>query len=196
MTAEYTYNLIKSLGVCDSILNKDKSAYKYFMNLFETQYTPDEETPDKLAGIIDFKIIRQKLTQVLFERGEIPADEVKLELGIIKSDGTEDSISWLSCFDGPMTKRQKLISAFIVSIHNHPKHLVKGRTEFRFVDEFLKKNSIIPTTFDKNEFNQWIFKKEDNTFRKKWVKYYNKHNPYICKTCHPTFTDAEGWIFV
>ena len=48
MTAEYTYNLIKSLGVCDSILNKDKSAYKYFMNLFETQYTPDEETPDKL----------------------------------------------------------------------------------------------------------------------------------------------------
>ena len=197
--AGYTYDLIQSLGVCDSVLHKDTKAHKYLMNLFETQYTPDEETPDKLFGLVDFKIIRQKLTQALFERSEISEGEVKLEIRIIKYDGTEDSISWLNCFDGPMNKREKLISALVLSIHNHPKELVKGRKEFRFVDEFLKKNSIkhiIPTTFDKNEFHQWIFKKADDKFHKKWVKYYNKHNPYICKTCHPTFTDAEGWTHV
>lgn len=191
----YTYNLIKSIGVCNSIYYEDRSAHKYFMKLFRTKYVPDLENPDKLVDLSDFKIIKQKLTQALFERDEIGADGVKLEIVIIKADGTEDSISWLNCFHGPASYKEKLISACILSIHNHPKELVKRRTDFPFVNDFLEidGDTIKPTTFQKNDFNQWIFKEEDNDFRIQWINYYNSRNRSPCRNCYPRVPDEEGW---
>jgi len=90
MSKDYTYKLIYQLGPTTSIKVKDAAAHKYFMNLFTTKYVSDpDEQPDKLVGLHDFKIVRR------------PLDQTKLELGIIKEDGTEDSISWLSCYNGP-----------------------------------------------------------------------------------------------
>ena len=199
-----TYNLIKKIGICNSVKTKDINAHAYFMKLFKTKYIPDDENPNKLEGLIDFKIIKQKITQTLFERGEIFENNVKLEMGIIKEDGTEDSISWLSCYHEPSSHREKLISACILSIHNHPITLKRGKTSFNFIDEFLTKTSvitIIPAHFDKNEFNQYIFRKEDSKFRDKWIRYYNRRNKKArkckkCKSSNPNVPDEEGWVIV
>ena len=201
LTKQDTYTWIQTLGVCTSVKSKDIEAYTYFKQLFATKYVPDsEEHPNKLVGVVDFTIRRQPLAQALFARNEISEDQVKLEMGIVKEDGTEDSISWLSCFDGQTTGREKFISACILSVHNHPKELEKGKTHFRFVDTFLNEKKdvigLVPSRFAKNEFHQHVFREEDAAFRKAWVDYYNAHTKTPCRTCTPVVADEEGWTTV
>lgn len=182
MSKDATYKLIYKLGPTTSVKAKDAEAHKYFMKLFTTKYIPDpDEQPDKLVGLHDFKIIRQ------------PLDQTKLEMGIIKDDGTADSISWLSCYNGPSTNREKLISAMIIAVHNHPLELDKHRMTFPYLDEFLENNRQ-PTLFAKNMYNQRIFREEDSEFRHKWITYYHKKTKDICRKCFPPIDD--GWTTV
>jgi len=182
MSKDTTYKLIYQLGVTTSVKEKDTEAHKYFMDLFTRQYIPDpDEQPDKLVGLVDFKIVRQLL------------DQTKLEIRIIKEDGTEDSISWLSCYNGPSSHREKLISAMIVAIHNHSVELTKNRITFPYVDKFLEKYEP-PEMFTKNKYNQRIFREEDSDFRDKWITYYQSKNKNICLKCFPS--DEDGWTNV
>ena len=196
MSQSDTYKWIQKLGVCASIRKKDIRAHTYFMKLFQERYVPDEEHPDKLVGLIDFKIVRQPLTQTLFEMGEISKESVKLEMGIIKEDGTEDSISWLNCYKGPLTHREKLISACKIAIHTHPIELERGSDTFRCVDTFLEIEPIVPTKFAKNTFHQYIFREDDAEFRERWKKYYTEHTRRPCPRCSPMTPDEEGWMTV
>jgi hypothetical protein len=171
------------LGPTTSVKAKDAEAHKYFMNLFTRQYISDpDEQPDKLVGLVDFKIVKRQM------------DETKLELGIIKEDGTEDSISWLSCYNGPSSIREKLISAMIVAVHNHPIELIKHSMTFPYVDAFLANNHP-PKFFAKNMYNQRIFREEDSEFRDAWITYYHSKNKYICKKCFIKMNE-DGWTTV
>jgi len=184
MSQSYTYNLIKSIGICNSIKKYDLKAHNYFMKLFTTKYIPDDdENPDKIVGLVDFKIVRQKM------------DSTKLEMGIIKENGTEDSISWLSCYDGPASNREKLVTAMIVAVHNHPKEVERRKTTFPYIDSFLKNNEP-PQYFDKNEYNQRVFRIIDSEFKEKWKIYYHNNNKHICNICSPIKEDNDGWTIV
>ena len=110
----------------------------------------------------------------------------------IRSNGTSESISWLSCFNGPAPYDEKLTTAMILALHpTHDKEIAKGLTSYRYKDEFIKEytgqGGVVPLLFDKNAHHQRIFKKEDSAFADAWVSYYNekcKLAGYIpCKEC-------------
>jgi len=181
VSAKQVHDLIYRLGPCSSIKSAEYKSLNILLNLFKEKYMPDEdENPNKIQDIVDFKILKQRL------------NPKKMELHLVRSNGTSESISWLSCFNGPAPYDEKLTTAMILALHpTHDKEIAKGLTSYRYKDEFIKEytgqGGVVPLLFDKNAHHQRIFKKEDSAFADAWVSYYNekcKLAGYIpCKEC-------------
>jgi hypothetical protein len=129
------------------------------------------------------------------------SDTVQLELFLDKGHSI-DSVSWVSCFDGPYTHRMKLISAMKLAVHNHPKEIEERAETCLFGDLFIQKNDelgAVPKVFTKNEFHQWIFREEAKEFKDTWVKYYKKKatkRKIVCLKCNPELlsnVSPDGW---
>lgn len=187
LAADSIYKLIYAIGPCEGLVGPYPVAGAILMKLFQEQYVPHDED-EKFVGVVDFMIRRNALCMEL-------GLEPRLELWIRRGDMSADSISWTTCFEGPMTVRMKLISAMKLAVHNHPLDLDRRSESMRHSDEFLTGRAT-PVFFVKNEYHQWIFRKEDSEFREAWLSHY-KGLGLRCKRCSPVATvDEEGWTTV
>ena len=199
-TEKTVHDLIYAIRLTDSIKKEFPMSFKILEKLFTEKYQPDETQPDKIIGITDFAIRRRPIS-MHFDTHRAP-----FELHTLKGT-VEDSISWLSCFEGPATYKSKLISAMKLAVHSHFIDLEKGKETWTPADEFILKNdkrlarqsrkgAPKPTLFTKNEYHQWIFREEDADFKAAWLRHYESKPKKPCYTCHPEMRnriDEDGW---
>lgn len=191
-TEKTIYNLIYSIGLCNSIKKEFPSSFKILAKLFAEKYPVDETQPDKINGITDFTIRRNPISIYFDNIGETYKE--RFELHTLKGT-VEDSISWLACFEGPATYKAKLISAMKLAVHSHPVDLERGKETWSPANKFIEVRET-PLLFAKNQFHQWIFREEDAAFRDAWVLYYEGKTMPPCYKCHPDMKnriDADGW---
>lgn len=187
LTVDAIYNLLYAIGPCDSIHLMYPVACSILMELFKTKYVPHDDD-GKFVGVCDFSLRRNALCQDL----GIPD---RLELWIRRFDKSTDSISWITCFEGPVTDRMKLISAMKLATHNHPIDLERRSESMRLADIYLV-GLTPPTAFIKNKYHQWAFREEDHEFKEAWLVYYRASGAR-CKRCIPRVAaDADGWTTV
>jgi len=198
-TEKTIYDLIYTIGLCNSVKKEFPMSYKILAKLFAEKYPVDETQPDKIKGITDFAIRRNPMSIYFDNIGETYKE--RFEIHTLK--GTiEDSISWLACFEGAATHRAKLISAMKLAVHTHPLDLEKGKESWSPANKFIEKNEergLLPTLFAKNQFHQWIFREEDAAFKEVWLSYYEGKTMPPCYKCRPEMrnrTDADGWSVV
>ena len=194
-TEKSIYDLIYTIGLCNSVKKEFPMSYKILAKLFAEKYPVDETQPDKIKGITDFTIRRNPISIYLDHIGETYKDQ--FELHTLKGT-VEDSISWLACFEGPATYKAKLISAMKLSVHSHPVDLEKGKESWSPANKFIEVRET-PLLFAKNQFHQWIFREEDAAFRDAWLAYYEMKMMPVCYKCHPdkkNRIDADGWSIV
>jgi len=194
-TEKSIYDLIYTIGLCNSLKKEFPMSYKILAKLFAEKYPVDETQLDKLKGITDFTIRRNPMSIYFDNIGETYKDQ--FELHTLKGT-VEDSISWLACFEGPATQRAKLISAMKLAVHTHPLDLEKGKESWSLADKFIEERET-PLLFAKNQFHQWIFREEDAAFKEAWLAYYEGKTMPPCYKCQPEMrnrTDADGWSVV
>lgn len=205
---EYEYTkqtigrLIYTIGAIDSMKYKFPKSFRILKTLLDTKYPVDETEPNKLVGIVDIGIKQNPMSMYFQSIGE--TNTLTYEL-VLHKDHLEDSVSWVSCFDGPYTHRMKLISAMKLAIHNHPKQTEERGVSCLFGDLFIQKNDelgVLPKLFTKNQFHQWIFREEDAEFRDVWINYYTKQadiKGVVCRKCQPELfkkVSEDGWTTV
>ena len=198
-TEKTVYELIYAIGLTNSIKKEFPMSFKILEKLIAEKYPIDETQPDKIIGITDFAIRRRPISMHFDTIGE--THRAPFELHTLKGT-VEDSISWLSCFEGPATYKAKLISAMKLAVHSHPIDPEKGKETWSPADKFIEKNEergLLPLLFTKNQYHQWIFREEDANFKTAWLKYYERKTMPPCYKCHPEMRnriDEEGWSFV
>ena len=194
-TEKTIYNLIYTIGLCNSVKKEFPMSFKILLKLFTEKYPVDETQPDKIKGITDFAIRRNPISIYFDDIGESHKD--RFELHTLKGMA-EDSISWLACFEGAATHKAKLISAMKLAVHTHPVDLEKGKESWSPANKFIEERET-PTLFTKNQYHQWIFREEDAPFRDAWLAYYEGKTMPPCYKCHPDMKnriDADGWSVV
>jgi len=198
-TEKTVHDLIYAIGLTNSVKKDFPISFKILEKLLAEKYPLDETQPDKIKGITDFAIRRNPISIYFDTIGETYRD--RFELHTLKGP-IEDSISWLSCFEGPATYKAKLISAMKLAVHSHPIDPEKGKETWTPADKFIQKNDergLLPLLFTKNQFHQWIFREEDAAFKTAWLRYYERKSMPTCYKCHPEMrnrTDEDGWSFV
>ena len=191
-TEKTIYNLIYTIGLCNSIKKEFPMGFKILAKLFAEKYPVDETQPDKINGITDFTIRRNPISIYFDNIGETYKE--RFEVHTIKG-AVEDSISWLACFEGPATYKAKLISAMKLAVQSHPVDLDRGKESWSPANKFIEVRET-PLLFAKNQFHQWIFREEDTAFRDAWLSYYEGKMMPTCYKCHPDMknrTDEDGW---
>jgi len=191
-TEKSIHDLIYTIGLCNSLKKEFPLSYKILAKLFAEKYPVDETQPDKIKGITDLAIRRNPMSVYYENIGETYKEQ--FEIHTLKGT-VEDSISWLSCFQGPATHRAKLISAMKLAVHSHPREIERGEESWTPADKFIDERET-PVLFTKNQIHQWIFREEDAAFRNAWIAYYEGNTTSPCKKCHPekkNRTDADGW---
>jgi len=194
-TEKTIYDLIYTIGLCNSIKKEFPMSYKILAGLFATKYPVDETQPDKIKGITDFAIRRNPISIYFDNIGETYKE--RFELHTLKGT-VEDSISWLACFEGAATYKAKLISAMKLAVHSHPVDIEKGKESWSPANKFIEERET-PMLFTKNQYHQWIFREEDAAFKKAWLSYYEGNTTSPCYKCRPEMrnrTDADGWSLV
>ena len=195
-TEKTVHDLIYAIDLTNSIKKEFPMSFKILEKLFTEKYQPDETQPDKIIGITDFAIRRNPISVYLDTIGEMHRD--RFELHTFKGT-VEDSISWLSCFEGPATYKSKLISAMKLAVHSHFIDPEKGKETWSLADEFILKNDergLLPILFTKNQNHQWIFREEDADFKAAWLRHYERKPKKPCPKCHPEMRnriDEDGW---
>ena len=195
-TEKTIYDLIYTIGLCNSIKKEFPMSYKILAGLFAEKYPVDETQPDKVKGITDLAIRRNPISIYFDNIGETYNE--RFEVHTLKGT-VEDSISWLACFEGAATHRAKLISAMKLAVHSHPVNLEKGKESWSPANKFIEEQELVPVLFTKNQFHQWIFREEDAAFRDAWLVYYEGKFMPACYKCRPEMrnrTDADGWSVV
>ena len=194
-TEKSIYDLIYTIGLCNSLKKEFPMSYKILVKLFAEKYPVDETQPDKIKGITDLAIRRNPISIYFDNIGETYKE--RFEVHTLKGS-VEDSISWLACFEGAATHRAKLISAMKLAVHSHPVNLEKGKESWSRANKFIEGRET-PVLFTKNQFHQWIFREEDAAFRNAWIVYYEGNTTSPCYKCRPEMrnrTDADGWSVV
>ena len=194
-TEKSIYDLIYTIGLCNSLKKEFPMSYKILAKLFAEKYPVDETQPDKIKGITDLAIRRNPISIYFDNIGETYKE--RFEVHTLKGS-VEDSISWLACFEGAATHRAKLISAMKLAVHSHPVNLEKGKESWSPANKFIEERET-PLLFTKNQFHQWIFREEDAAFRNAWIAYYEGNTTSPCYKCRPEMrnrTDADGWSLV
>lgn len=206
---DFVVRLIHDTGVCKSLRNEKPEIYHFFRDLFQRH----PEGARKGVALIQDISIRK------FPKARGPNLLVNdHQFWIIKSDGTEDSISWSSCVKGaanPVGK--KLNWAFRQAIEDQIKEFriahradpcefcgtrqeltVDHITKFRQLkDDFLALHPTHPTEFGKNELAQEIFRPEDAEYCQLWKEYHktNATLRILCKPCNQKL-DNYGSFFL
>jgi hypothetical protein len=194
-TEKSIYDLIYTIGLCNSLKKEFPMSFKILAGLFAAKYPVDETQPDKIKGITDLAIRRNPISIYFDNIGETYNE--RFEVHTLKGT-VEDSISWLACFEGAATHRAKLISAMKLAVHSHPVNLEKGKESWSPANKFIEEQET-PLLFTKNQFHQWIFREEDAAFKAAWLSYYEGKLMPACYKCRPEMrnrTDADGWSVV
>ena len=195
-TEKTIYDLIYTIGLSNSLKKEFPMSFKILAKLFAEKYPVDETQLDKIKGITDLAIRRNPMSVYFDNIGETYKE--RFEVKTLKGP-VEDSISWLACFEGAATHREKLISAMKLAVHSHPVDIEKGKESWSPANIFIEKRGLTPLLFTKNQFHQWIFREEDAAFKEAWIAYYGNSNTQPCYKCRPEMrnrTDADGWSFV
>lgn len=187
---EYFRHKIYGIGLTSSVKNHNEQDYKEFLELFKNH----PEYPEKIQGIVDVFIVRNKMTPKYYE------------LGIIKDDGTTDNISYLACCKIKHDKSKNLKESMRYCIkpqidefrknnklecvscgsllnieidHNEPSFK-------KLYDDFIEMNPNIPSSFDNTYFNSACFKEVDKDYNELWYDYHLKHANLqcLCKKCN------------
>lgn len=190
---EYTRNIIYKIGLCDDIKNKYNYEYKYFTNFLFPRHI---SYPDKFIDMINIGIRKNKKFN-------------NLEVYIIKKNDIIDSVSVIkNCISRkkPNNLSIAMRNSIYPQIKNYKNSLlihkcincdsIENIQIDHFNQEFidLQKTFLeltilkIPDSFDDNEWNSKIFKKDDEYFEKEWYLYHkNKANLQpLCKKCNLT----------
>ena len=194
-TEKTIYDLIYTIGLCNSVKKEFPMSYKILAKLFAEKYPVDETQPDKIKGITDLAICRNPISIYFDNVGETYKE--RFEIHTFKGK-VEDSISWLACFEGAATHRAKLISAMKLAVHSHLVDIEKGKESWSPANKFIEEWEA-PVLFTKNQFHQWIFREEDAAFKEAWLAYYEGKTMPPCYKCRPEMrnrTDADGWSVV
>lgn len=193
----YVRDLIISIGMCDSVKSLSLEIFNELLDILQCH--PNK---DKVADIIDIRIIKNKLNSKAFE------------INILKSDNMYEDISWRICVSGlHKTHKQELLSALRYSIDEQIYHYkqsvsidtctlcselcnVNGGTHVDHVVHFEKLindfhticNIRVPITFDNatDGSNRRRFKDEDYEYATEWQKYH-KNNAILrilCSECN------------
>jgi hypothetical protein len=199
---DYTRNLITELGKGAQIPSTHPN-YQFFTDLLNNH----EDVPRKIgSGIVSFGIQRNK------------RDQHCLETFVLRTDGTKETFSWVSCAKKQfMTPEQLLYKALRNTIepqihtfrritpevckgckqHIHCSVDHKSPTFYQLTQKFLSlpPNNPVPTTFRKQgRTNSELFKEEDIEFANEW-EIFHKENAVLqmlCVMCHKEKTAADS----
>lgn len=187
---EYTRNIIARIGICPSIRTESSSDYNFFINLFRRH----PKYPEKIYNICDISIVRNKV------------NSTRLELNIIKSDGSVDDISWRSCISG--TERDNFKCALRVAVDEQIKdfrstcnkecdicktteadvyHVDHVNHFEEIIYEFLQTTQRIkPNIFQNTTDNRKSFTLDDKEYENEWKSFHNNkaHLRLLCRSCN------------
>jgi hypothetical protein len=198
ITKETIQTIIMKLRVCPSVKTVSLQDYKILSELL--QQHPEKEKK-KVALMKDISIRRYP------GRNRISGNSSDYQLWIIKTNGSEESISWTKCLSKKIDDETiKLSKAFRTAIDSqikeyHSKNQNKicelcGSDKFIDVDHIIKFKTLRdnflllypnhPKLFDKNKNAQEIFREEDREFSKAWQHYHLKEAKlrYLCHKCN------------
>ena len=189
----YYRKLIYDIGLSKSLKQYHNDVYHQFMDLFKNH---PEYPSSKFENVVDIAIVENKLVKKYFE------------LQLIKSDGTNDNVSYKACIYKPSEDNSlknamryaikdqileyrntcdKLICEMCKSEQNiQIDHVIQFKQLF---DNFLLQNTLpIPTQFDDNYYNSAMFKDDDVKFNNSWSTYHKKHAILrcLCSKCNLT----------
>jgi hypothetical protein len=187
---EYYKNMIYRIGLISSVKNNDINDYNVFLDLFKNH----PEYPQKIDGIIDVCIVRNKMNPKYYE------------LNIIKEDGTIDNISYLSCCKVQHDEMKNLKSAMRYAIKPQIDHYRSNNVNVcqscnssknieidhfdpsfkKLYTDFIEINPNIPKEFQDTYFNSACFKEEDREFEESWCQHHLKYAKLqcLCKKCN------------
>jgi hypothetical protein len=187
---KYTRDTIASIGLCSSVKIKYLDEYNFFIDLFRRH----PKYPEKIYGICDIKIVKNKVNSKY------------LELNIVKDDNSEDDISWRNCVSG--NEKDKFKSALRVSINDqikqfrsecdnicsicktldadeyHVDHIIHFEEILYHFLQFTKKPK--PTIFQNNIDNRKAFMSDDKEYEDEW-KLFHKNKAQLrllCRSCN------------
>ena len=196
---DYVIQAILNTGLVNSLKETNPDVYTFFVSLFQRHPEKDrKEIP--LITDISIRIFPKSKNKKQLEFSDY-------QFLIIKSNGTEDTISWNSCVINavnPFDKRinwamrhaiEEQIKEFKTINKNKPcefcetyseptaDHIIKFK---KLKDDFLEENPEHPTELGKNEFAQEVFREEDAEFVKLWQEYHKKNATLriLCKNCN------------
>ena len=195
---DYTIRLIRQVGLCESVKQTHPDIYTFFVSLFQRH--PEKERKE-VSLITDISIRR-------FPKANPrqPLAVTDHQFFIIKNNGTEDTISWVSCVKGeinPIEKRLNWVMRHAIqqqirdfkarnpnpcefcnaTINLTVDHIIKFK---QLKDDFIILNPVYPTEFSKNELSQEVFREEDKEYSELWQNYHytNATLRILCKDCN------------
>ena len=187
------YKAILNKGLSQSLYTERNCDYNELVELFQNH--PDY--PDKLRGLQDIRIVRNKRSPKYFE------------FNLVRNDGIIEDISYIECISPP-NKNKNLNEALRYCVQPqiyffrdnnimrckfcnitsktyeiHIDHIIMFKD---LTKDFLKNRIDIPTDFDNNYYNGSMFKDEDKEFANEWYEYHldNAQLRPLCKTCNLT----------
>ena len=195
---EYTIRLIRQVGLCSSVKQTHPDIYKFFVSLFQRHPEKDRKEVSLITDISIRRFPKANPRQ--------PLAVTDHQFFIIKNNGTEDTISWVSCVKGeinPIEKRLNWVMRHAIqqqirdfkarnpnpcefcnaTINLTVDHIIKFK---QLKDDFIILNPVYPTEFSKNELSQEVFREEDKEYSELWQNYHytNATLRILCKDCN------------
>ena len=195
---DYTICLIRQVGLCTSIKQTHPDIYTFFVSLFQRHPEKDRKEVSLITDISIRRFPKANPRQ--------PLAVTDHQFFIIKNNGTEDTISWVSCVKGeinPIEKRLNWVMRHAIqqqirdfkarnpnpcefcnaTINLTVDHIIKFK---QLKDDFIILNPVYPTEFSKNELSQEVFREEDKEYSELWQNYHytNATLRILCKDCN------------
>jgi len=195
---DYVLDIIKNISLTSSLRKTNPELYNFFLSLFQRHPEKDKK---EVSSIIDISIRKLPITR------EINLTHRNKQFFIVKSNGSEDSISWVKCVYKQESPLKTLLTRsfrhairdqikdFKTANKNKPceicgtyeeitaDHVIQFR---KLKDDFLKENPKHPKEFTKNNIGSDIFRDEDIEFVKAWQEYHRKNAilRILCSPCN------------
>ena len=195
---EYTIRLIRQVGLCTSVKQTHPDIYTFFVSLFQRHPEKDRKEVSLITDISIRRFPKANPRQ--------PLAVTDHQFFIIKNNGTEDTISWVSCVKGeinPIEKRLNWVMRHAIqqqirdfkarnpnpcefcnaTVNLTVDHINKFK---QLKDDFIILNPVYPTEFSKNELSQEVFREEDKEYSELWQNYHytNATLRILCKDCN------------
>lgn len=191
---KHTRNLLKKVGVCESVKSKDLDAYNFLVELIKNHPT----YADRVNSFKDFAINYNHL------------NKKALELFIVKDNDELRSVSWLCCCSGKSKSHSDLFNRCLRHIirnqiysyknqhntnvcelckkHNDNIHVDHYKTTFKdIVKDFLEKFKLqIPSFYEKDRFNNVVLVGDDVVIGEMFETYHKEVASFriLCAKCN------------